>query len=59
MKVTTFNLALILLLVFTLAGCIYENGFEAKEITFINSSDGVKLAGTLTLPRQAGIFPAV
>ncbi len=33
--------------------------YEEQEVTFENAADGVKLAGTLTLPRGPGAHPAV
>jgi pimeloyl-ACP methyl ester carboxylesterase len=33
--------------------------YDAEEVTFSNEQDGVELAGTLTLPRGDGVFPAV
>lgn len=33
--------------------------YYTEEVTFNNEKDGFELAGTLTLPKQSGIFPAV
>lgn len=33
--------------------------YEEREVTYENKSGGVKLAGTLTLPRSRGPFPAL
>jgi len=33
--------------------------YEEEEVTYENKRDGIKLAGTLTLPREKGSFPAV
>ncbi|TDE13671.1 alpha/beta hydrolase family protein [Dyadobacter psychrotolerans] len=33
--------------------------YEAKEVSFENKKSGIKLAGTLTVPRGNGTFPAV
>ncbi len=33
--------------------------YEEEEVTYENKRDGIKLAGTLTLPREKGPFPAV
>jgi pimeloyl-ACP methyl ester carboxylesterase len=33
--------------------------YHEEEVSFENKEDGVTLAGTLTLPRQDGVFPAV
>ncbi len=33
--------------------------YDQREVTYTNEADGTKLAGTLTLPRGKGKFPAV
>ena len=33
--------------------------YDEEEVTYENKTGGVKLAGTLTLPRAKGLFPAV
>ena len=33
--------------------------YYSEEVTFFNSNDEIKLAGTLTLPKKEGKFPAV
>lgn len=33
--------------------------YRSEEVFFSNPSAGIKLAGTLTLPKQAGVYPAV
>jgi predicted acyl esterase len=33
--------------------------YDSVEVTYENKADGVKLAGTLTLPKSGGTFPAV
>lgn len=33
--------------------------YDTEEVTFRNSSDGITLAGTLTLPKESGPHPAV
>jgi uncharacterized protein len=38
---------------------IWPLPYDEEEVSFVNSHDGVKLAGTLTLPRSEGPHPAV
>lgn len=33
--------------------------YEAEDVTFKNEKDGVTLAGTLTRPKEKGVYPAV
>lgn len=52
-----FLIPLAILMVFTQKG--FSNPYNEEEVTFVNRTDGVRLAGTLTWPCTEGPFPAV
>ena len=60
---TKYNYSLtIVILIFCFFGCKQKAEYNnpiSENITFENNEDDIKLSGTLSLPNEKGIFPAV